>query len=169
MVSWCFTFVRNLIIISSEHEYIAAMAFFSISNVFNGPQFQNKVNQSYGFCVLSLYICEKFHNNISNAFQLTERTRIHGRIGYVQYWKGNNSKSRQPELPFMDSASPLIVLYICVKFPKNREWTRVQSKNGYFQYLLCSKGRNSKSILTRATIFMFCMFSDGALNLWETS
>ena len=28
MVSWCFTFVRNLIIISSEHEYIVEMAFF---------------------------------------------------------------------------------------------------------------------------------------------
>ena len=33
----------------------------------------------------------------------------------------------------------------------------MHSRNGYFQYLLCSKGRNSKSRLTRVTFFfLFC-------------
>ena len=40
------------------------------------------------------YICEKFHENISKDFQLTEQTQVHGRNGYVQHSKGNNSKSR---------------------------------------------------------------------------
>ena len=52
----------------------------------------------------------------------------------------------------MCSASCLIVLYICVKFCENIERTGVHSRNGYFQYLLCSKGRNSKSRLTRVMV-----------------
>ena len=63
-----------------------------------------------------LHICEKFHQNIKNGFQLTGQTLVHGRNGYVQCSKGNNSKSRQPELQFMCSACRLIVFYICVKF-----------------------------------------------------
>ena len=47
------------------------------------------------YCLMVLYICEKFHNNISNGFQLTESTRVHGRNGNVQCSKDNNSKSRQ--------------------------------------------------------------------------
>ena len=42
-----------------------------------------------------LYTCVRFHENISNSFQLTEQTGVHGGNGYVQYSKGNNSKSRQ--------------------------------------------------------------------------
>ena len=42
-----------------------------------------------------LYICERFHENILNSFQLTERTGVHGRNDYVQCSKGNNSISRQ--------------------------------------------------------------------------
>ena len=42
-----------------------------------------------------LYICEKFHQNIWNGFQLTEQTWVHGRNSYVQCSKSNNSKSRQ--------------------------------------------------------------------------
>ena len=44
------------------------------------------------------YICEKFHNNILNGFQLTERTLVPGRNGYIQCSKGNNSKCRQTRI-----------------------------------------------------------------------
>ena len=54
-------------------------------------------------------------------------------------------KVGKPELRFMCSALWLIVLYICVKFRENIELTRVHNRNSYFQYQLCSKGRNSKS------------------------
>ena len=64
-----------------------------------------------------LYICENFHNNIWNSFPLTDRIQVHGRNGYVQCSKGNNSKSRQTrQFLFMCSAYSLLVLYICVKF-----------------------------------------------------
>ena len=65
------------------------------------------------------YICEKFHDNISNGFQLTERTRVHGRNGYVQYLKDNNSKSRQTRVKIYMFCSRLIVFYICVRFGEN--------------------------------------------------
>ena len=69
---------------------------------------------------MMLYIYVKFHQNIWNGFQLTERIHLH-------------------------------------------------SRNDYFQYLLCSKGRNYKSRLTRVTVSVFCMLSHGALHLWEVS
>ena len=66
-------------------------------------------------------------------------------------------KVGKSELRFMCSASHLIVLYINVKFRENNceniERTRVHSRNCFFQYLLCSKGLNSKNRLTRVTVF----------------
>ena len=66
-----------------------------------------------------LYICEKFHNNIPNCFQLTEQKQVHSKYGYVQSSKGNNSKSRQTVFGFIYPVCCLIVLYICVKFHEN--------------------------------------------------
>ena len=69
----------------SGQEYIVEMAIFNIYYVQRAAT--PKVgNQSYRFlclarCLMVLHICEKFH--ISNGFQLTERTRVHGRNGYV--------------------------------------------------------------------------------------
>ena len=56
------------------------------------------------------YICEKFHNNISNVFNLQSG---HEANICVQRAKG------KPELRFMCSARRLTVLYICVKFGEN--------------------------------------------------
>ena len=47
--------------------------------------------------------------------------------------------------------------------------TGVHGKNCNFQYLLCAKGGNTKSMFTRATAFVFCTSSHGALQLWEIS
>ena len=74
-------------------------------------------------------------------------------------------KVGKPELRFMCSAHRLKVLYICVNFHENIERTGVHSRNGYFHYLQCLKGRNSKSRLTRVTFFVFCMLSHGAIHL----
>ena len=56
-------------------------------------------------CHMVLYICETFHNNISNGFQLIERTYAHGGNGYVQHLMGNNSNIGKPELRFICSTS----------------------------------------------------------------
>ena len=68
------------------------------------------------------------------------------------------------------------MLYICVKFHQNIwngfqliEWTWVHSRNGYFQYLLCSKDHNSKSRLTRVMVFMFYTLSHSTSHLWDVS
>ena len=52
-------------------------------------------------CLMVLYICEKFHQNIWNGFQLTEWTQVHGRNGYVECSKGNISKRRQTRVTVM--------------------------------------------------------------------
>ena len=45
--------------------------------------------------MLSIHV--KFHENITNGIKVMERTEymVHGRNGYVQCSKGNNSVSRQ--------------------------------------------------------------------------
>ena len=55
-------------------------------------------------CLIVLYTCVKFRENISNGFQLTERTQVHSRNDYVQC---------------SCSVCCLKVLYICVKFGEN--------------------------------------------------
>ena len=122
-------------------------------------------------CLTVLYICEKFHQNIWNGLKTTEWTQVHGRNGYVQCSKGNNSKVGKPELWFMGSACRLIEHYICVKFCENilngfqlTERTWVHGRNGYVQ---CSKGNNSKSRQTRVTVHMLCLSSHSDLHLCE--
>ena len=46
-------------------------------------------------CLIVLYICVKFCENITNGIRVMERTLENGRHGYVQCLKGNNFKSRQ--------------------------------------------------------------------------
>ena len=68
------------------------------------------------------------------------------------------------------------MLYIFVNFCQNilncfqlTELTRVHGRKCHFQYLLCSKGSNSKSGLTRARVLVFCTLYYGTLHLSEIS
>ena len=62
----------------------------------------------------------KFRENILNGFQLTERTRVHGRNGYVQCSKGNNSKSRQTRVRgYVFCMLSHCALHLCMKFHEN--------------------------------------------------
>ena len=89
-----------------------------------------------------LYICEKFHENILNSFQLMERTGVHGGNDYVQCSKGNNSKSGQIRVMVHVFCTLFHgALYLC-EVPENImngirliERTPVHGRNGYFQYL----------------------------------
>ena len=45
--------------------------------------------------LIMFYISLKFCENIANSIRVMERTQVHGRNGYVQCSKGNNSISRQ--------------------------------------------------------------------------
>ena len=65
---------------------------------------------SYVVHVFSRCFCERFHENISNSFQLT----IHGGNGYMQCSKGNNSKSRQTRVTVhVFCTLPQSALYLC--------------------------------------------------------
>ena len=115
-----------------------------------------------------IYICIKFQENISNSFEVTEGHKYITEITIFKSSKGIIPKVGKPELPFLCSAPCLMMLYICVKFHQNiwngfqlTEQTQVHSRNGYFQYLLCSTGRNSKSRVTWVTYFVFCMLFHG--------
>ena len=68
---------------------------------------------------MAFYICVRLHENISNGFQLTERTQVHGRNGYVQSSRTITPKVGKPELRFISSACRLMMFYICVKFGEN--------------------------------------------------
>ena len=81
--------------IQSGQKYIVEMAIFNIYYVQSAAT--PKVELHFlccACCLMVIYICEKFHY-ILNGFQFTEWTWVHGRNGYVQYSKGNNSKSTQ--------------------------------------------------------------------------
>ena len=46
-------------------------------------------------CLMVLCICIKFCENVTNSIRVMERTRVHGRNGYVECSKSNNFVSRQ--------------------------------------------------------------------------
>ena len=49
-------------------------------------------------CLLVLYICVKFCENITKIVRVMEQTGVHGRNGYVQCSKGNNSIGRKTKV-----------------------------------------------------------------------
>ena len=83
--------------------------------------------------LIVLYIYVKFPENISNSFQLTERTRYYMvEMAMFNVKRAITPKVDKPELRFMCSARRLMVLYIYVKFGENisdniriMEWIRM--------------------------------------------
>ena len=95
-----------------------------------------------------IYICIEFQENISNSSQVTEWTQINH---YVQSSKGHNLKSRVTKVMVLvfciSSQNALHLCEVSSKYLEQfhiTEWTHVHSRNGYFQYLLCSKGATPK-------------------------
>ena len=79
--------------------------------MFKGQLLQKWETQSNGLCVLHIYV--KCHENISNGFQLTERTEKEMAIFSVQ--RAITKKTGIPELRSICNA----LLYIYVKFHEN--------------------------------------------------
>ena len=80
--------------LQNGHEYMVEMAMFNVQRTITPkvgkPELQFVCSAC---CLMVLYICVKFHENITNGFSVMEWT--HGRNDYAQCSKGNNSKSRQ--------------------------------------------------------------------------
>ena len=104
----------------SRHGYMVELAMFNVQRVTIPKVGKTELwFMCSAHCLMVLYICVKFCENITNGIRVMEQTRVHGRICYVQCSKGYNSKRRKAELRFMCSACCLMVLYICVKFREN--------------------------------------------------
>ena len=63
-------------------------------------------------CLMVLYICEKFHNNILNCYELTEWTRDMVEMATFNVQRAITPKVGKPELRFLCSVCCHIVLYI---------------------------------------------------------
>ena len=118
-VSWCFTFVRSFIKISGMvfnlHDNMIEMAMFNVQRAITPKVGKPELRfMCSARCLIMLYICVKFHENISNDLHLTERTQVHGRNGYAQCSKGNNCKSRQTRVTVhVFCTSSYSALYLC--------------------------------------------------------
>ena len=74
-------------------------------------------------------------------------------------------KAGNSEVWFLCSAHHIMVIYICIKFQENISNSfQVTEQTHYFQ---CSKGHNSKSMLSRIRVVLFCTLSHDALHLCE--
>ena len=126
----------------SGHEYMVEMAMFNVNRTITPKVDKQELRFIYPTrCLIVLYICLKFRENILNGFQLTERTRVRGRNGYVQCSKGINSKSRQTRITVhvccMSSHS---VLHF-VKFGKNiseSDKGKINNNNSLRREVTCS-------------------------------
>ena len=70
-------------------------------------------------CLIVLYICEKFHNKISNGFNLQSGHEYMAEMAKFNAQRRITPKVGKPLLRFMCSARCLITVYICVKFCEN--------------------------------------------------
>ena len=103
--------------LQSGHEYMVIMALFNVQRAITQRVGKPELRfMCTALCLIVLYICVKFRANIKNSIRVIEQIRVHGRNGYVECSKGNNSKVGKPELRFICSAHRLMVFYIRVKF-----------------------------------------------------
>ena len=66
-------------------------------------------------CLMMLYICMKFHENILKGFQVKSGHEM----TFVKFQKGIITKLYRQELWFLCSACRLMMLYISMKFHDN--------------------------------------------------
>ena len=174
----CFTFLQGFKKISETifkgHKYMTGITNYNVQRVVT-PKAGN--SESWFLCsahhIVVIYICIRFQENISNSFQVTKLTYIYNRNQYFQYSKGHNSKSRLSRVTVLVFCTlSHNVLHLCEvlsKYLKLTEWTLVHGRNGYFQYLRCSKGSSSKGRLSRVLVHVLCTSSHGALHSFEIS
>ena len=109
--------------LQSGQNCMVEMAIFNVQREISSKLGKSELRlMSSACCIIELQICVKIHQNISNNFQLTGRTVVHGRNGYFQYLqcsKSCNSKGRLPEIWFLCSARRLMLFYICERFHEN--------------------------------------------------
>ena len=82
--------------LQSGHEYVVEMAIFNVQRTITPKVYNPELRflcSARRLMVLNIYV--KFHENILNSFEVTERTRVCGKIAIFQCSKGNNSERMQ--------------------------------------------------------------------------
>ena len=92
-VSWCFTFAIDFMKISqtvfnleSRYKYMVEMAMCNVLRAITPKVDKSELRiMCSALCLMVLYICVKFRENIKNGIRVIEWTPVHGRNGYFQY------------------------------------------------------------------------------------
>ena len=145
--------------------------------MFKGWWLQKQVSQSYGS-----WVCELYHVGIQlyevskkylEQFLSCRVDQLYYRNHFFRNSKDHNSKSGLTWITVLVLCTlfydALHLYEVSSNYLERTELTRVPRRKCYFQYLLCSKGRTSKSKLTKVTVFVFCSLSHRSLHLWEVS
>ena len=125
--------------------------------------------------LMVLYIYEKFHEKYLTFFNLQSGHKYMVEIATFNVQRAVTPKVTRVTVHQFCTLSHG-ALNLCKVSSKCLLWgfqlterTLVRGRNGYFQYLGCSKGRNSKDRLTRVVVLVLCTSFHGALHLWEIS
>ena len=79
---------QTVFTLQSRHEYMVEMAMFNVQRAITPKAGKSELRfMCSACCLIVLYTCVKFCENM-NCIRVMERTRVHGRNGYVQYSKG---------------------------------------------------------------------------------
>ena len=79
--------------VQSGHEYAVEMAIFNVQRGITPKVCNPELRFLRSARRLMVFnICVKFHENILNGFEVTERTRVCGKIAIFQCSKGYNSE-----------------------------------------------------------------------------
>ena len=98
---------QMVLMLQSGHEYVVELAIFNVQRAIT-PKVCNPELwlPCSACCLIVLNICVKFHENILNGFEVTERTRVCGKIAIFQCSKGNNSKRMQSTFTVLALCTP---------------------------------------------------------------
>ena len=87
---------QTVLMLQSGHEYVDEMAIFNVQRAITPNVCSPDLRFLRSACRhLVLNICVKFQENILNGFEVTERSRVCGKIAIVQCSKGNNIETMQ--------------------------------------------------------------------------
>ena len=106
--------------LQNGHEYMVEMAIFNIQRAITPKVGKPKLRlMCSARCLMVLYICVKFRENITNGIRVMERTRVHGRNVMLNVQRVMTPNVGKPVLRFIFSAHCLMMLYMAVKFREN--------------------------------------------------
>ena len=105
--------------LQSGQEYTVEMTMFNVQGIITPKVSQSDLRFMCSACrLIILHICVKFRENITKGIRVMERTREHGRNGYVQCSRGDNSVSRQTR----------VMIHFCTSCHGGLHWCEVSWK-----------------------------------------